>query len=379
MAFTGPSVKNLGADFAIETGRAARTHWSEVIGRFSDANIFQTWSYEAVRSGPENVTHLQVKRGGRVVAAAQVRMIRIPCLGQKVAYVRWGPLWQLRGEEPEAEVFRQVVRALHREYVARRGMVIRLVPHLGEVEGEIYRTVLREEGYVEQHRRPRYRTIIMDIRPPLEELNRGLHQKWRNCLNVARKRNLEVVEGEHDEMFEEFESIYQEMLDRKQFSSDVEPAQFRQIQQDLPLSEKMRVVLCRTEGQVCAGAICSALGATGLYLLGATSNSGMKSNGSYLAQWKVIEWLKLQGCSGYNLHGINPVQNEGTYRFKSRLAGASGRDLCFLGQFDAYPSRTVQWLVANAERMRAALKGARELARAPRSLRRGEPKSMDAA
>ncbi len=343
------SAPSPGSDYCVQTGPFAPGVWSEVLGAFSDANIFQAWSYEAVRSGSSNVSHLVLKRGAVPVAAAQARLVRIPCLGSRLAYIRWGPLWQSRGVDPDVEVFREVVRALRREYVERRRMAIRVAPHIEESECGTHRAILEQEGYVELARRTPYQTILMDIRPSLEELNRGLHQKWRNCLSGARKRNLEVVEGEGDELFREFESIYSDMLDRKQFSSAVKPSQFRRIQQELPSGERLHVVVCRTEGRACASVISSAIGSQGLYLLGATSTSGMKTNGSYLAQWRTIEWLKERGCLRYNLHGINPRQNEGVYRFKSRLAGEHGREVHFLGQFDAYPNRSVRLLVRFAE------------------------------
>ena len=199
----------------------------------------------------------------------------------------------------------------------------------------------------------------MDIRPPLEDLNRGFHQKWRNRLNAARKKNLEIVEGEHDDLFQVFENIYNEMLDRKQFAGGAEPAQFRRIQKELASGEKMRVVLCKAQGAVCAGAICSALGDTGIYLFGATSKEGTKTNGSYLIQWRILEWLKHRGCRWYDLHGIDPTTNEGTFHFKSRFAGIHGRDVTFLGEFDAHPNVPFRWFVTFAELLRAKARSAR--------------------
>jgi lipid II:glycine glycyltransferase (peptidoglycan interpeptide bridge formation enzyme) len=231
-------------------------------------------------------------------------------------------------------------------------MVLRLRPHLWEGEHDAHCDILIEEGFARQRTETRSRSIIMDLRPSLDELSRGLHQKWRNCLNAARKRSLEIIEGEDHALFEAFEPIHSEMQDRKRFVEGTSPAQYRIIQKQLRADEKMRVVLCKSEGKVCAGAIGSAIGDTGIYLFGATSNDGMKTGGSYLAQWNLIEWLKSRGCHWYNLNGINPVKNEGTYRFKSRLAGVHGREVDYLGQFDAYPNAAVGFCVRVADRVR---------------------------
>ena len=69
----------------------------------------------------------------------------------------------------------------------------------------------------------------------------------------------------------------------------------------------MRVMLCRSGGILVAGLVCSAIGTTGIYLFGATSNAGLKSRGTYLLHWKVIEWLRGRGVEQYDLHGIDPV------------------------------------------------------------------------
>ena len=55
-----------------------------------------------------------------------------------------------------------------------------------------------------------------------------------------------------------------------------------------------------------------------------------------------------RGCTRYDLHGINPKTNEGTFPFKSRLAGVNGREVNFLGEFDAYPNVGFRWLATFA-------------------------------
>jgi len=60
------------------------------------------------------------------------------------------------------------------------------------------------------------------------------------------------------------------------------------------------------------------------------------------------------------LSGINPAGNPGGYQFKSQLAGENGRDVYFLGPFDAYPNAALRLLTSVGERLRATVKGRRE-------------------
>lgn len=178
----------------------------------------------------------------------------------------------------------------------------------------------------------------MDLVPPLEDLREGMRQHWKRSLKAAERNGLELVEGSQDQLFKEFIDIYQEMVARKKFVEPNDINQFRTIQGRLPDKLKMNILLCRSAEGRCAGLVGSGIGNTTLYLFGATSNTDMKSKGSYLLHWKLIEHAKRNGMSTYNLNGINPDKNPGTFRFKGDLAWKNGRDVCYLGRFDSLGS-----------------------------------------
>jgi lipid II:glycine glycyltransferase (peptidoglycan interpeptide bridge formation enzyme) len=86
----------------------------------------------------------------------------------------------------------------------------------------------------------------------------------------------------------------------------------------------------------------------------------MKSRGSYLLHWKLLETLKEQGISVYDLNGINPARNPGTYKFKRELAGSNGREVLFVGRFEAHPGKLGEFCVKSAESMKTIYRNARE-------------------
>ena len=306
---------------------------------FSDANIYQTWSYDQVRGGRDNISHIVLKKDSTAVAAAQAKLLRLPLIGAGIAYVRWGPLWRPKTRKPDADVFRQAIRALRNEYACKRGLVLRLRPVLfREVSSQQFISILTDEGYSAGPEAPD-RTLQLDLTKTTEELRQGMRPHWRRYLKVAEKNNLKIVEGSSDALFEEFIGIYRELVNRKSFVEPNDIAEFRSIQQRLPENLKLKILLSKAaDGKLCSGIICSAMGDTGVYLYGATSNTGLNSRGSYLLHWRLIEWLKETGVTTYDLHGINPVTNPGTYKFKSDLCGSNGADLHFLGQYDACTS-----------------------------------------
>ncbi|MBX3300751.1 MAG: peptidoglycan bridge formation glycyltransferase FemA/FemB family protein [Nitrospira sp.] len=299
------------------------------------------------------MSHLTLKEDGRIVAVAQCRIKTVPLIGAGIAYVMWGPLWRLRENRQDEKVFRQVIRALRLEYVCKRGLLLRINLALFEEDHSWALAILKEEGFLKAKNNRGSRTIIMDLSPSLDELHDRLQPHWQRELKVARKLNLEIEEGVEEDLFDQFIEIYKEMVARKRFLEPNNIYEFRKIQRELPADQKMNIMLCRSGDGYCAGVISSAIGSTAIYLFGATSTIGLKHRGSYLLQWKLVQRLKEARVSQYDLNGINPHANPGTYKFKSDLAGEKGRDVRFVGCFESCENVVSSVCVSMGERLRA--------------------------
>lgn len=332
--------------------------WYNVLSCFSDTNLYQTWSYDIEQLRQDNISHFILKKRGASVAAAQVRLMNLPILNKGIAYIYWGPMWRQKGVPADPEIFRQTIRALRNEYSVRRGLVLRIFPYTFRGKDNALKDILTDEGFEYYDDLKSHRTLIIDLAPSLNEIRSALDQKWRNCLNRSEKNNLEIVSGTEDSLFEEIKKIYNEMVRRKGLEDITDIEHLKKVQRDLPAEFKLRVILCRLDGQVCAGAIFDAIGTTAVYLVGATSNTGMKSNGSYLIQWSFLKWLKENGFLFYNLNGINPEINPGTYHFKRGLAGKNGMDLEYLGKFQVSDNPVSALLVDGGEKLISSLKKA---------------------
>jgi len=100
--------------------------------------------------------------------------------------------------------------------------------------------------------------------------------------------------------------------------------------------------------------VATAIGDTGVYLLGATSDEGLNAKGAYLLQWNMIEWLKENGIRWYDLGGIDPDANPGVYHFKK---GFSGMDVLQLSPFVASNSAVSSVIAKAGMAMQRALRG----------------------
>jgi lipid II:glycine glycyltransferase (peptidoglycan interpeptide bridge formation enzyme) len=324
----------LESKYKVEIDHITIEEWTEILHLFIDSSVYQTWQYGAIRWGKENISHLILKKDNETVAAAQLRIVKLPVFNGGMAYLRWGPIWKLKGKESNIEDFHHIIKCLYNEYVLKRGLYLRILPNVfdnDQISNNIL-SIFKEEGF--NRKQSTYRTLFLDLLPSIEELRANLSQKWRQDLKKSEKNNLKVIEGTGDELFDEVYKLYLEMLDRKNFIPGIDVTEFREIQRQLPESLKMKIVLCGVDGKTLNAIVSSYMGDRGIYLIGATATEGLRFSGSFLVQWKIIQWLKEQGCKWYDLCGIDPVKNPGGYHFKTGLAGKSGKDVWQLGQFD---------------------------------------------
>jgi lipid II:glycine glycyltransferase (peptidoglycan interpeptide bridge formation enzyme) len=334
--------------------QVTESEWNGLLTQFSDASLYQTWAYGAVSWGEKALSHLLLKQDGQVVGMAQFRIIRIPLLASGIAYLRWGPLCCRRDSAPDPSVLPALLNAISNEYALRRKLLVRLLPNVFREDPAwpLYETAGARHDFLPGNSVAPYRTIRVDLAPAPELIRKRLDQKWRNQLNGAERNGLIVHEGTGDDLFAQFTAIYRELLARKQFETSVDIDEFARIQRALPESLKMRVLLCEKDGKVMAGLVGAGIGDTGVYLLGATSAEGMKAKGSYLLQWRMMQWLRQCGCRWYDLGGINPERNPGVYHFKS---GFGGQEVSQCGCLEVSGSPLSLSCVRAAERLKATL------------------------
>jgi len=352
---------NMGAlpsSYHAEIDQVSKSEWSELLQQFDDASIYQTWSYGAVRWGEDHLSHLVVKEGEETIGLAQLSIVKVPILRVGIAYIPWGPLWQKKGKENRCEDLGFLIAALCEEYAVKRGLLLRIAPNVIEDGVTEIQSIIKDRAFQFDSSVIPYRTLMVDLTPPLDELRKRLAQKWRNQLNRAEKNRLKVIEGDSEELYQAFLILQKEMLARKEYVPGVDYDEFGEIQKDLPKKLKMRIMLCEYEGEPVAAAICSAIGDTGIYLLGAMGDKGTNLKGSYLLQWRAIRWLKENGCHWYDLGGIDPAGNPGVHHFK---AGLGGKDVVHVGQFEFWTNSTSAFVVSVGYRFKDMMRKMKQI------------------
>ncbi len=352
----------LGMGYSAEADCVSEQEWSRLIERFRDCTIKQAWAFGAALSHERNMSRLVLRRDGEVVAVAQVKTQNFPIVGGGRGYISWAPLWMPMDREPDTEDFRQAIRALRNEYVCKRGFTLRMEPLVYDEDPLHIRKILAEEQFFPAVETYGGRTLVQDIAPDLNALRAGMEYKSRRNLRRGEEGEIEIYEGAGDEMLDAFVELYRDTVARKGFPPSFNPDSVKSAQRRLPERQKLRVFLCLDGGEYCAGAVLSTMGDTGLELWAATNDIGRRNSSSYLLRWKMVAEMKRMGQSAFNMNGIDPEANFGTYHFKRGFAGKHGRDLTYLGVFDAAPGIFLYNLLLFAYMLRRWYRDLRRLA-----------------
>ncbi len=324
--------------------------WAEILAQFDDANFYQTWAYGALHWGARQLSHIVLRRGGEVVAAAQLRIAKVPLLPVGIAYLRWGPLCQRHGSTIDAVTVRETIKSLLNEYVRRRGLTLQIVPNAyqGNPRGTVYSDAMRLAGLQPHPALSSYRTIVVSLRESPEVMRKRLNQKWRNQLNGAEKNKLNLEVSSSMDAYREFVSLYDEMWQRKKFETSVDIGEFGRMQAALSGKNRMHIFIARKDAQPIGALVCSLQGNTSIYLLGATNDRGRELKAAYYLHWQAMQCLKNLGSQWYDLGGIDATTNPGGFHFKSGFGGDDVEQLpCYFrvsGRLGALFFGSVNWL-----------------------------------
>lgn len=328
----------------IQVQPVSSAEWCEIAPSFSDYSVYQTAAFGEVSAADtgSRLDRVFIRHGGRVIGAAQVRIKALPLFSTGLAYIYFGPMCRPQGLE---DYFEQVVDALRKEYVIRRGHYLRISPNRWIAECSANEPIL-SSGWKAAGNQP-YQSILVDLTPDVSALRAGLVQKWRNGLNQAEKRSVRIESSSDDAAMTAFEHLYDQMWQRKQFETGVTVSSFCRLQQLLAPAEKMAIHLAYLDEAVVAGHVSSMLGDSCIYLLGASNETGRSCKAAYALQWHALVAARNAGMRWYDLGGVDPNTNPGVYHFKSGLGGVLVR---LFGPLDAPPRGLGRFLIPIAER-----------------------------
>jgi Acetyltransferase (GNAT) domain len=316
-----------------------RALWESAVRQFGDYSYRQSWAYGTKLAAKRGATseHVALRCGDETIGLADVRIKRLPMVGGGLAYVSGGPLVRkLDGSAEALECFDLSLEALAQEFVHGRGLTLRIVAPIGPAEeNRSAAERLQRAGFVRTDRGRHYRTVLLDVDRPLEEIRPSLHRHWRRHLNGSERNDLEVTFGTEPDRFDHVARMSEALRARKGYELDLDAHFYADVQRDLNQQDRLVVGLVWKDGTPVAGNITSIHGDTAVYLVGASTQTGLECKAGYLMHWRTIELIRERGVPWYDLGGIDPVDNPGVTSFKLRT---NGSDVTAAGPFELSPA-----------------------------------------
>ncbi|PWE32894.1 hypothetical protein DDZ14_07315 [Maritimibacter sp. 55A14] len=331
--------------------------WPAVSQAFRDLTFEQTLTYgqaAARRIGAETQFLALDDEGGTPVAAACLRLKRVPGLGRGIAWIAAGPLMCGTGAPPPEPAQIQAILAALRAHVTQAGHILRLrLPATAGHDPQTMDEAAARAGFHPSTRAAAYRSVAIDLKQDEDALLAGLHGKWRNPLRGALKAGLELETGPIAEMSGRFDALYRQVQAAKGFNPEIPP----EFYYDLEGPDFAHgVLIARKDGTDLGGFTLGLAGGTAVYLFGATAEAGRKLNAGHFLMWQAMLHARARGMHCLDLGGIDAEANPTVTRFKRRTGGA---EVTAPGPYEARPTGPGAALVGLAETVHAKLRARR--------------------
>ena len=170
---------------------------------------------------------------------------------------------------------------------------------------------------------PGPKTIWIDLSVGLERLLANLDSQWRYGARKALREGVVVEETSSPSDIGVFFGLCESISEAKRFAL---PGSRALVENLLRASRESfaveaRLFVGRLEGKVVAGALVIRSGVNAHYFWGGVDRAHPKLRAGEAVQWAVMEWAVKAGLKIYDLEGVDPERNPGTYNFKKKMGG----------------------------------------------------------
>ena len=179
-------------------------------------------------------------------------------------------------------------------------------------------------------------TFILDLKPKIEEIMKGLNQKTRYNVRLAERKGVKIVKDNSQEAFEEYWKLTEETTKRQGFYSHTRSYHQKmwRVMTESGMGQLFKAVY---EGEVLTTWMIFVLNQKLYYPYGASTNKHRELMANNLMMWEVIKYGKEKKCTEFDMWGSlgeNPDQKDSWYGFHKFKQGYGADLVEFLGTYD---------------------------------------------
>ena len=166
------------------------------------------------------------------------------------------------------------------------------------------------------------KTIWIDLTSGKDKLWSNVTKQFRSDVRRSKKLGIVIEKSNEKKYVDEFYQLCRHVSKIKKFtlygseklmSYLLEKSTFKEIESYL--------FTARHNEKLCGGAFVIRCGSSVHYMWAAVDRALSRFNIGEAIQWEIIEWALEKKCRLYDLEGIDPKKNPGTYHFKKKLGG----------------------------------------------------------
>ena len=287
--------------------------WNELLMKSEICDAFQTYEWAQVLRSSLGVEpyFVMVYDEGDLVGG--VMYFKKKALGMLVSYeVRGGPLCS---DANKLQVMKSILRALGEK--RKKAAYMLFVPF--PLANLSFSRIFRGEGYHPIV----FRTLIVDLDRPIDDVWKALDKYARRGVRRARKLGVEASVARTWEEWKEYYRLH--LIHARENGYPPEPHRFYEEMFKLHRKKMARLFVSKLENRIIAGTLCLIYRENLVGIRGASLSEFLKYQPNNLAHWKSIEWAKENGVKIYDFDGLPLEQTEylrGVYKYKSRWDGS---------------------------------------------------------
>jgi hypothetical protein len=289
--------------------------WRLLLNAAPRANLLQSWPYAvAARLHDQMMSRRgRIVEAGRTLGILQIQEVRVGPV--HVLRLHRGPLWL--DADPPFPRWQAFFRLLACEFPRRIGRWRHILPELDASEET--RALIEAAGFRPRNQEP-YRTILLDLTPPLDTIRRRLKGKWRNSLCQAERSGIAIAADIVGATTSGFLARYGLDKSARGYRGP-KPARLATLIAAAAPAGEMLILNAQQGDTTVAAVLIFRHGQVATYQAGWTTEYGRQTRAHHLLLWRAIETLKTAGAATLDLGGIHPRMAEGVTRFKEGLGG----------------------------------------------------------